>query len=81
VICSTCRNASWLWSRFGTVAICGRDLVKQGMSDTDPSEQLRIISGIRVLLSRLEKDASANDQATIAEIMGKLNDLERSLRP
>jgi hypothetical protein len=30
VICSTCRKASWLWSRLGTVAICEHDLVKQG---------------------------------------------------
>jgi len=30
VILSTCRNASWLVSRLGTVAIFDRHLVKQG---------------------------------------------------
>jgi hypothetical protein len=31
VICSTCRKASWLWSRFGTMEICLRNQAFRNM--------------------------------------------------
>jgi len=48
---------------------------------TDPTEQLMIIASIKDLFSRLGENASPEDQAIIADIMGKLTDLEYSLMP
>jgi hypothetical protein len=45
----------------------------------DPTEQLKIITNVKYLLSHLTKDASPETKAVIAEIIQKLTDLEYSL--